>query len=791
MRYFSAIRSFPAVLVTLLLAACGGGGGGSSSPPPNPVPSISSISPSSVTAGGAAFTLTVNGSNFMTASTVQWNNSSRTTTYVKATQLTASISAADIATVGTLPVTVINPAPGGGASAGFSLAVNNPPPPPFSYNCLPTDPAVKFIESSVSAVELNPGQIATVQVTLVNCSGASWSQAKLIPSLPFRSVNWGISQVPLPTTFNHGQGIKLGFDVVAPAARGSYVLQWAVNDSSGAENAPPSPPTLLSVGSPTVCTAAQTVKDTGNDARAVLQTCIDNLADAGILEIPAGTYVLNDPLIPKRAITIRTQGTRSTQETCLNPGAPNCAILQASPGYPETHDGVQADIAFGLFTMMNLPFSVTFDHLVLDGNRPGRLAHLQYLEDHVSSYPYLAQLVTTQYWFGSHGFFFRSAFINTVGSQALALMGKQNVAAYNFFGDSGDHLGRFSDGLFMEGYQYVAMYNHIQDSSDIDLALFGGVDSHVHFNTVLHTKSSNAAFGGMTALPADLGLYQQMADIFGGPQPVLTDIYDYSRGSFSNNYVNCNWRCAVAVDVTGGLWLAESKNNSTPAPAGGVLSDYTWNIFGGTVAQNIVRRGLQGMTVGGFGNVAGSTPMTVSYNTILESGGYQSPVGDEVSNNFNVTSANDAIMSGNSPLTPTLHNWLNDGILWWFNLTANPVTPEFTIDRAGAITSATCEKIEGWACAEEAYFSPLMVQLFKDAPSDAGGVASSVGWSNIDRPDATIANSCAGGTMHGFSIPTPAEYKDNHDHKVYAYGLPKLGSFILQDSGQFTLNCAP
>ena len=791
MQYFDAIRVLPAVLFTLLLTACGGGGGDSSSPPPNPAPSISAISPSSVTAGGEAFTLTVSGSNFVPASIVHWNSTSRATTYVTATQLTASISAADIATAGTLPITVVNPAPGGGTSAGITLAVNDPTSPPFSYNCLPRDPAVKFIESSVSNVDLNPGQRATAKYTLVNCSGASWSQAKLMPSLPFRSVDWGIGQVPLPTSFNHDQGITISIEVVAPATQGSYVLQWAVNDLTGAEKAPPSPPMLLSVGSPTVCTAAQTVKDTGNDARAVLQACIDTLADAGILEIPAGTYVLNDPLIPKRAITIRTQGTKSTQETCLNPGAPACAILQASPGYPETHDGVLGDTAFGLFTMMYVPFSVTFDHLVLDGNRPGRLVHLQYLEDHASSYPLLPYLVTTQYWFGSHGFFFRNAFINTVGSQALDVIGKQNVAAYNFVGDSGDHFGRYSDGLAMSGYQYVAMYNHIQDSSDIDLALFGGVDSRVHFNTVLHTKSNNASFGGMTTSPGNLGHLQQMASIFNGPQPAFTDMYDYSRGSVSNNYVNCNWRCGVALDVSGGLWSALWKNDITPGPDGGARSDYTWNIFGGTVTQNVVRRGLQGMSVGGFGNVAGSTPMTVSYNTISESGGYQSPQGDEVSNIFNVTSASDAILSGNSPLAPTLHDWLNQGMLWWFNLTANPVTPAFTIDRAGAITSATCEKIEGWACAEEAYFSPLIVQLFKDAPSDAGGIASSVGWSNIDRPNATVANSCAGGTMHGFSIPTPAAFKDGQSHKFYAYGLPKLGAFVLYNSGQIILNCPP
>jgi hypothetical protein len=99
--------------------------------PDNPVPAISSLSPSSATAGGSAFTLTVDGSDFVTGSVVQWNGSSRTTTFVSSTQLTAAIPAADIATAGTAQVTVFNPAPGGGTSNAqtFTITeVNNPVP---------------------------------------------------------------------------------------------------------------------------------------------------------------------------------------------------------------------------------------------------------------------------------------------------------------------------------------------------------------------------------------------------------------------------------------------------------------------------------------------------------------------------------------------------------------------------------------------------------------------------------------------------------------------------------------
>lgn len=95
-------------------------------PPLNPVPSISSINPTSVAAGSAAFTLTVNGSNFVSSSVVAWNGSPRTTTFESATQLTAQILASDVATAGTAQVTVSNPSPGGGVSPPAVFTITDP-----------------------------------------------------------------------------------------------------------------------------------------------------------------------------------------------------------------------------------------------------------------------------------------------------------------------------------------------------------------------------------------------------------------------------------------------------------------------------------------------------------------------------------------------------------------------------------------------------------------------------------------------------------------------------------------
>jgi subtilisin family serine protease len=93
----------------------------------NPVPIATSLSPNSTLVGGSALTLTVNGSKFMTGSTVRWNGASRPTTFVSATQLQASIGASDLAAAGTANVTVFTPTPGGGVSASLPFTIRDFP----------------------------------------------------------------------------------------------------------------------------------------------------------------------------------------------------------------------------------------------------------------------------------------------------------------------------------------------------------------------------------------------------------------------------------------------------------------------------------------------------------------------------------------------------------------------------------------------------------------------------------------------------------------------------------------
>lgn len=101
----------------------------------NPVPAITSINPTSGVIGQAIATLTVTGSNFVTGAKVTFNGISNTGIVSNGgATITAAIPATELTAIGSIPVTVTNPTPGGGASNSVNFAINNPPPVITSIN---------------------------------------------------------------------------------------------------------------------------------------------------------------------------------------------------------------------------------------------------------------------------------------------------------------------------------------------------------------------------------------------------------------------------------------------------------------------------------------------------------------------------------------------------------------------------------------------------------------------------------------------------------------------------------
>jgi Bacterial Ig-like domain (group 3)/FG-GAP-like repeat/IPT/TIG domain len=93
----------------------------------NPVPLVNQpLVPDAVAPGGPSFTLTVNGTGFVSGATVNWNGSPLATTLVNQSQLTAIVPALNIASAGTALVTVTNTSPGGGLSNGQYVSITTP-----------------------------------------------------------------------------------------------------------------------------------------------------------------------------------------------------------------------------------------------------------------------------------------------------------------------------------------------------------------------------------------------------------------------------------------------------------------------------------------------------------------------------------------------------------------------------------------------------------------------------------------------------------------------------------------
>ena len=128
-------------------------------PVENPVPTLTSISPYTATAGGPAFTLTVTGAGFVPGSTVRWNGTGRTTAFVNSTRLTAMIPAADIASAGTATVIVYNPAPAGGVSAARTFTVENPAPTITAISPTTTTAGGPAFTLTVTGVDFVDGSI--------------------------------------------------------------------------------------------------------------------------------------------------------------------------------------------------------------------------------------------------------------------------------------------------------------------------------------------------------------------------------------------------------------------------------------------------------------------------------------------------------------------------------------------------------------------------------------------------------------------------------------------------------
>jgi len=120
---------------------------------------ISLLSPSGANAGGGAITLTVQGSSFLSNSVVEWNGVNLVTTYISSSALLAQVTAADLATAGTVNILVNTP---GTAQSD----------PTQGTNIIATSNVIQFV---IQAAGAPPPTITSVSPNTATAGGAAFT----------------------------------------------------------------------------------------------------------------------------------------------------------------------------------------------------------------------------------------------------------------------------------------------------------------------------------------------------------------------------------------------------------------------------------------------------------------------------------------------------------------------------------------------------------------------------------------------------------------------------------------
>lgn len=185
----------------------------------NPVPVIASISPTSESTGATAAIITVTGTGFVPTTVINVNGVARATTFTNSTQVSVTLTAADVAAAGTLALTAVNTSPGGGTSTATNLNIVAPPVTPVISSI---SPAAVVAGSSALTLKITGSgfqSTSVVQVASANEATTYVSATQLTAIVPASQLAAGgeLPVVVLNGSLSSGSSTPINLEVDNPA----------------------------------------------------------------------------------------------------------------------------------------------------------------------------------------------------------------------------------------------------------------------------------------------------------------------------------------------------------------------------------------------------------------------------------------------------------------------------------------------------------------------------------------------------------------------------------------------
>jgi hypothetical protein len=317
--------------------------------------------------------------------------------------------------------------------------------------------------------------------------------------------------------------------------------------------------------------AGQSADKTGlAPASPAIQACIDKIGPGGVLELPAGTYLMTSQLRVTFPFTLRTQGLAGSTRVCTE-GA-ECATLKAAASFSDRY-GILFVGSQGAVDHFVL------DHVTLDGNRSARLAGVARDGCVKTSNTYGFNATVQNCSSCSMTY---SASVNALCGTGMSWGGNFATIEHNVFARNGDHdtTALWSDGLsLVQANDSSVSKNHLIDNTDVGLISFGAARAKVEGNVIDQIRAE--AFAGLMLDSLESG--------------------DFTDSSIADNKINCAaGKCFFAVNVGPRPWYPQNKP-----------------VFGGSLKGNTITGGVIGLNISGTSDV--SQVMYVGLNIFLGS----------------------------------------------------------------------------------------------------------------------------------------------------------------------------